>query len=800
MDMSSYHSSLELQREGARVTGLARNEDDYLIPPQIQSRGSRFTKIVLSISLFAVLGSSFIYRSSSRTNNADIASAQTETKLQSSFKPEVLKVTAWNAYGQQSSLNYPWLSNKVVVEPNRVTTLEVTTTHESLVSESDLTFTWKFQHMQSVDTDEYTVTGSIIEHNFKTLGHYDLSMIASNEKSTITSKQMVHCLYVKREIRSLLSEDREAFLDAAFTIWNVSTLVGRKKYGGTFTGMDKFAREHAAEATGDIMCDHWHEGSGFLTHHLALTLSFDMSLRSIDPSVTLPYWDFTIEGEFINSLPIGEGGGPSEIASVSPVLTAEWFGEVDSLSHVKNSRWAHVDAVYALPNDVTQNSYGIVRAPWNNAKDTELLRHLSGVCGLEPMNKAIPTCTTHLALLTSDSLQNWLLQIAGNGHGPLHVNTGGVFGECENSTKNFYSEYEEDLSRNLTLTGISQTIFEATGIDYRWNDDTEFTMAGLVREKIHLEYYHIYRTLYRSQICAKDGLPNHLSCPESCDEDTPESECLCTCTGIDSSGTVSADFDWENLEPCLYASDTTKDIFKAVVPEDMRKKLITSICSAGVKQGEQLESASPVDPVFWLIHPILDRLTQLKRLAKLGNTPFGTIGYVNAFTDVEWIDYSFYTSTNYTCSGHSMHDAVLPHLPLPQRLINYADSNADGHLSNIEFWEGVDPVSGGGLDYIFDNFDWGHCKNDTAKWYTLGQQHNQFDASEKHKQLDASEASNLATTFANNGLSSGWYSETLEHIENKINPSQSMHQYHLQLSAFQDGTGKMPGINLHVPD
>jgi len=774
MDMSSYHSSLELQREGARVTGLARNEDDYLIPPQIQSRGSRFTKIVLSISLFAVLGSSFIYRSSSRTNNADIASAQTETKLQSSFEPSV-EVTAWNAYGQQSTVNYPWLSNKVVVEPNRVTTLEAATPQESLVRSDSLTFTWKFQHIHSVDNDEVILTGSIIEYNFKKLGEYTLSVVAANEKSTRTSEHMVHCLYVKREIRNLLSEDRDAFLNAAFTIWDVSTQMGREKYGSDFTGMDLFAREHAAEATGDILCDHWHEGSGFLLHHVALTLSFDMSLRSVDPSVTLPYWDFTIEGNYIDSM----GGGPAEIASVSPVLTAEWFGEVDGLSHVKNSRWAHVEAVYAHPSDTAQNSYGIVRAPWNNAKDTELVRHMSDVCGIEPINKAIPTCATHLALLEGETLGTWLLSIAGNGHGPLHVNTGGVFGECEKSVKDFYSEFEEDLAVNMTLTGISEQILEATGKDFGWADDNEFTMAELVMEKIHLEYFHIYRSLYRSQICAADGMPNHLSCPDSCDEDTPESECLCTCTGIDSSGTVSADFDWQNLEPCLYASDLTKQMFFAAVPEKIRKHLITDICSAGAKEGEQLESASPVDPVFWLIHPILDRMTQVKRLAVLGDIPFGEIGKVEAWTDEEWIDYSFYTSDNYTCTGHSMHDAVLQNLPIPQRLVNYADSNGDGHLSNIEFWEGVDPVSGAGLDYIYDNFEWNHCTNDTTTNSTTS-------------------LSNLATIMGSNGLSNSWSDETLQNIDHQTTPSQSIHDYHLELISFQDGTGKIPGINLQV--
>ena len=43
----------------------------------------------------------------------------------------------------------------------------------------------------------------------------------------------------------------------------------------------------------------FHEGTGFLTHHLALTNSFEASLRAVDPAVTLPYWDFSIEGQVL---------------------------------------------------------------------------------------------------------------------------------------------------------------------------------------------------------------------------------------------------------------------------------------------------------------------------------------------------------------------------------------------------------------------------------------------------------------------------------------------------------------------
>ena len=103
---------------------------------------------------------------------------------------------------------------------------------------------------------------------------------------------------MKRELRSLTAADKERFLDAAAEIWNNRQSEGEAKYGKMFTSVDTLVAVHSL-ASNDIMCDGFHEGSGFLTHHLALTNTFEAALRSIDPSVTLPYWDFSIEGEAI---------------------------------------------------------------------------------------------------------------------------------------------------------------------------------------------------------------------------------------------------------------------------------------------------------------------------------------------------------------------------------------------------------------------------------------------------------------------------------------------------------------------
>lgn len=146
---------------------------------------------------------------------------------------------------------------------------------------------------------------------------------------------------MRRELRKLNDEDREAFLDAAATLWKVPTEEGRLKYGERYTGMDLFVKSHADQATGDVSCDKWHEGTGFFTHHMAQSLAFESSLRAINPAITTPYWDFTIDGEKIKHL----GGGPSMLTSVSDLFTAKWFGSGDEFSHIADGRWAHAPGV-----------------------------------------------------------------------------------------------------------------------------------------------------------------------------------------------------------------------------------------------------------------------------------------------------------------------------------------------------------------------------------------------------------------------------------------------------------------------
>lgn len=165
---------------------------------------------------------------------------------------------------------------------------------------------------------------------------------------------------MKREIRTLTIQDRETFLETAYALWTYSTEEGREIFGPKFTSIQTFVEVHS-DASNDMMCDAFHSGTGFLTRHLALTNSFEAALRAINPSVTLPYWDFTIEGQEIQEL----GESPSYFLKVTPVFTSEWFGSVDVNNHIADGRWAHSLMPVAPNENVTHNSYGYIRSYWN---------------------------------------------------------------------------------------------------------------------------------------------------------------------------------------------------------------------------------------------------------------------------------------------------------------------------------------------------------------------------------------------------------------------------------------------------
>ena len=607
---------------------------------------------------------------------------------------DTINVTVSNEYGIYIGAKYGWLTNKYLAEPYKTTVVSVDLDTENIV--------WKWEEE---DTDnEYW--GNTLEKIFTNTGEYNLYLSGLNSNNeTIVSKTIpIIVKYVKRELRSLTSDDRHNFLHAASKIWKYTSSEGRAKYGDKFTGINELVEEHAL-ASNDVKCDQFHEGSGFFTHHFAITQTFEAALRSIDPSVTLPYWDFTIEGQEISDA----GRSPSYFLEVTPFLSDKWFGSTDENGHVQDSKFAFAKMPKVTNTSiVAPNSYGYIRSYWNNNNDEYAVRHLFDICGVEAKNKRIPSCQTHFDIINVTTLSDFQILSPNDGHGTVHVQLGGMGGECVETYKNFTDTWSYLLDAEMTPEEIMSHGY--TMDEWEWG--TQGPRRTMLENMVMGEYFHVYKSLWRSHMCSRDGTPNLLVCPENCDEGE---DCSCTVESL-----VNGTTDWENVYNCIL-SGKSQQVFNKIFPEEFIIDMVYMLSTMSSIEGEMLESSSPIDILFWVIHPTLERLLAAKRVdayVDFGGTQIYRWPTVDG-SEETWYSFSYfsleenenaYWPEKYTCTGHDATDSVLPaSLPLLDGFAELADTDGDGIITNIEYYLAINPNNGDGLDYVFDHFEWSHC-------------------------------------------------------------------------------------------
>jgi hypothetical protein len=98
---------------------------------------------------------------------------------------------------------------------------------------------------------------------------------------------------LRREIRTLTADDLNTFLDASFEL-ELSQEEGRKKYGPNFHSSSYSTHFHYFNAAQQD-ADHFHNGNGFLAQHIKMTNTLEQSVQSVGSTISLPYWDSTID-------------------------------------------------------------------------------------------------------------------------------------------------------------------------------------------------------------------------------------------------------------------------------------------------------------------------------------------------------------------------------------------------------------------------------------------------------------------------------------------------------------------------
>ena len=462
--------------------------------------------------------------------------------------------------------------------------------------------------------------------------------------------------YVRREIRSLTDDERNNFFDALHLLYTVDSATGKAKYGDKFNTAEYFVYKHLTGA-GTTDCDHWHDGAGLTTHHMAFTLEIEQSLQAIDPSLSMPYWEYGMDTYLYDTW------------EDSPIFDADWFG-ANSASNEGHyiddgGRWdrlkvpdgdAYSDWSISETGSLNPyvNGYSHMRGPWNNNPWQEVGRH-NKTYNMQQYG-SMPTCSTLQSCYKSTSLSDINDCLNGATHGPVHILIGGAWGEG-----------------NLF-------------------DDEDIEGAQMPDKLL------FFKVLWRK---------GWTRCPSSCTKGVP-----CKCSVPDQYITdYGADYILKDTNVYYGLEKYLED-----ADDDLKLKFLRAVEDPGIA-GEMFSSAAAFDPTFWPLHGAMERLVDLKRIyIEQGyfTTFDGTWGFVeyNKYSGAAYLDgvcdwskvagagdLTLPTCTmDVTCYGHQENDQL-----------EFSDFLGTGDTyTNAEFWEFMHPWTDS-LPYTYDTFDFDYC-------------------------------------------------------------------------------------------
>jgi hypothetical protein len=487
--------------------------------------------------------------------------------------------------------------------------------------------------------------------------------------------------------------DREEFLDAYRTLWDVSTSEGVTLYGDRYKSLMYLAMVHN-DAGANQICDEFHAGSGFLNNHVLLGSYLEQSLRLVNPRVSLHYMEYTkyfTSDDFSNHINNQMDGG-----NWTTILSDKWFGSNDPESGIiLDSRWAkseipYVDADFLeremLPVTTTffpdeeerwlektgphiMSPYGLLRAPWNYNPSPYTTRYNN-------INRL------QFTEIDQGVVKPYLGSTCTDMQGFFEEN---VVGKSLQS----YLEYDED-----SVHGYIHFTFGGAGGDRASDIDTELSETyGL--SPTHLMYIaeanqRFVKTYLTGKTDEELGFLNPLTCSSDFDTDSLPGEddgplCECNSYYFESE---------ENLDTLIglyfmWFMPDNDSIFGDDF--DTNKAVMQLACSRMSYDGDMAGSGAATDPLFWVAHGAVERLFQ--------RTVFDQV-----LADKDFVS----SPRGKGCSGHA--DEGKKYW---LKGLYFVDETVDPTaLTNVELAGILDPTSDNYRDYIdfvYEDSDWAWC-------------------------------------------------------------------------------------------
>jgi hypothetical protein len=505
--------------------------------------------------------------------------------------------------------------------------------------------------LSDVDSESVTISCEPYDTYSITISEFD----SSGDLVNGASGSLV-CMYVRRELRELTSEDLSTTLDAMYEIWQTDETTGQLQYGSDYHDMDYLMGFHFYNAAWQDG-DHIHEGLGFFPQHLKLTNMFERSIQAVNPAVTLPFWDFTIETA--NNISVWDSPMFTEdtFGSMPTPPDAEWGwlyknADVDD-ARIPDGRWADAKTGVNTKFPSLSFAYGYMRAPWSMNPSPYITRFTS-------VDKQLPTCQSHYDLAAYTSLTDLLHFSPYEPHGSTHGVIGGVYG-C-------------DVFDDMLANG------------YLLDEQAQLNLCK--------NWLFYMKEMYRLGIISP-----RKGCAVSAEAST-ESTC-----GFDCNAALRSDM--VKMLGAILNSDYV------TTPVPMTSAAINAwadlLCNGdGYKSfgGDHLEAASAADPSFWPIHPTMDRLLQAKMMAGgFEQSSWPTDSKEDYLCD-KFQCYHAESNSRYIddscCQGHYADDQLM--------ITDDAGNIEYVGLTNTEMLAAVDPTSEAySVPYIYSTFSWNHC-------------------------------------------------------------------------------------------
>lgn len=263
---------------------------------------STYSKLVAAsvgiVALVVILNSTFTSRSSLFEVQSPVVKplAVSMIKYQGFHSEMDLSLTS-PGYGTLKSTSM--LTWQYIAEPARAQSFKLNKItvngQELVVDEEKMSVSWIIDG-KAYSGAEISFTlpaksyGSLVKFTVSVAMKKDVELLEGvNSLYQFTYSSQMAVKYVRREFRTLTSDDRSRFIKALQTVYSLDDTTGQQLYGSKFRSAEYFLYKHLTGA-GQTDCDHWHDGPALVTHHAAFTLEMEQALQSVDPTVTIPYW------------------------------------------------------------------------------------------------------------------------------------------------------------------------------------------------------------------------------------------------------------------------------------------------------------------------------------------------------------------------------------------------------------------------------------------------------------------------------------------------------------------------------